>query len=56
MVTESLLGIPLPLSQKLQKVNADIVQCYNQVKIAVWMFKDKRSNSRDELTEIFNNP
>lgn len=55
MITESLLGITHPLSNKLQKVNADVVQCYNQVKVPVRMSEDKMFNSKDEFTEIFNN-
>ncbi|XP_014461093.3 52 kDa repressor of the inhibitor of the protein kinase [Alligator mississippiensis] len=53
MIAESLLGITLPLSKELQKVNADIVECYNQVKVAVGMFKDKSSSANKEFTELF---
>uniref|UniRef100_A0A7M4E584 52 kDa repressor of the inhibitor of the protein kinase-like n=1 Tax=Crocodylus porosus TaxID=8502 RepID=A0A7M4E584_CROPO len=53
-VAEFLLGITLPLSKELQRVNADIVECFDQVKLAVEVLEGKRSNSNAEFAEIFN--
>lgn len=44
------------MSEELQKVNAGTVLCcYNKLKVAVELVEDKRFNSKEECTELFNN-